>query len=167
MHLPVYRAPMRSRRDDLPVGPAVERALELGLCGFGGVLDPPPADLEDALAATALTYDVRTARRLRRFAEVPDGAFVWTREPDGLYRLGRLTGPWYYDSTAVAVAVDLVNVRPCAWSPTLFPESAVPAGTAHTFARGGRNLQRINDPEAELETERLWAGAQRAEATKR
>jgi hypothetical protein len=156
---------MRSRRDDLPVGRAVERALELGLCGFGGLLDPPPADLDDALAATALTYDVRTARRLRRFAEVPDGAFVWTRELDGLYRLGRLTGPWYYDTTAPAAAVDLVQVRKCMWSPTLFPEA--PSGTTHAFGRGGRNFQRIADLEVELETERLWIGDQSAEATKR
>jgi hypothetical protein len=149
---------MRSRRDDIPIGPAVERALELGLCGIGGVIDPPPADLDDALTATALTYDARTARRLRRFCEVPHGAFVWTREPDGLYRLGQLTGPWYYDSAAAAAAVDLVHVRRCAWSPTPFPESAVPAGTASAFARGGRNFQRITDLEAEAGTERLWVG---------
>lgn len=156
--MPVYRAPMRSRRDDIPPGPAVERAIELGLCGIGGLLDPPPADLDDALTATALTYDARTARRLRRFCEVPDDAFVWTRELDGLYRLGQLTGPWSYDPAAAAAAVDLVHVRRCAWSPTLFPESAVPAGTTNAFARGGRNFQRINDPEAEVGTGRLWVG---------
>jgi hypothetical protein len=154
MTFPVYRAPMRSRRDEIPIGPAVDRALYLGQCGIGGLLDPPPADLDDALAATALTYDVRTARRLRRFSEVQVGAFVWTREPDGLYRLGRLTGPWYYD--AEGAAVDLVHVRRCDWSPTPFPEPAVPSGTAYTFSRGGRNFQRINDPATEQATAATW-----------
>jgi hypothetical protein len=156
MTLPVYRAPMRSRRDDVPAELAVDRAVTLGLCGIGGRLDPPPADLADALTATALTYDDRTARRLQRFTEIPEGAFVWTREPDGLYHLGRLTGPWQYDASPAASAADLVHIRPCAWARTPFPESAVPAGTAFTFARGGRNLQRINDPATELETGRLW-----------
>jgi hypothetical protein len=154
MRLPVYRAPMRSRRDDLPIGSAVERAFQLGLCGFGGILDPPPADLDDAVDATALTYDVRAARRLRRFSEVPVGAFVWTRELDGLYRLGRLSGPWYYD--ADGSAVDLVHVRRCDWTPTPFPEPAVPAGAAYTFARGGRNFQRINDVATEQATAAIW-----------
>ena len=37
-----YRAPMRSRDDDVSDGPAVERALELGVCGMGGRLDDAP-----------------------------------------------------------------------------------------------------------------------------
>ncbi|WBQ05096.1 GAF domain-containing protein [Kribbella sp. CA-293567] len=156
--IPVYRAPMRSRRDDVPAGLAVERALDLGCCGFGGRLDPPPADLAEALTATAFTYDARTARRLQRFAEVPVGAFVWTREPDGPYYLGRLKGGWQYDASPAAAAADLVHVRPCDWSRSPIPESAVPGGTVLTFARGGRNFQRTNDAATEVETARLWAG---------
>ncbi len=102
------------------------------------------------------------ARRLERFAEVPDGAFVWTREVDGLYRLGRLAGPWRYDASADAVAADLVHVRPCSWSVAL---ADVPAAVLHTFSRGGRNFQRIRDPAVEPATADLWA--QIADATKR
>ncbi|MEV8377047.1 GAF domain-containing protein [Kribbella sp. NPDC056861] len=156
MTLPVYRAPLRSRRDDVPVGLAVDRALTLGVCGFGGRLNPPPADLADALTATALTYDVRTARRLQRFAEIPVGAFMWTREPDGPYYLGRLTGSWQYDASPGAAAADLVHVRACDWSSSPVPESAVPSGTAYTFSRGGRNLQRIHDEDTEAQTAELW-----------
>ncbi|MEV6287086.1 GAF domain-containing protein [Kribbella sp. NPDC051770] len=130
---------MRSRRDDVPEGLAVDRALTLGLCGIGGILQPPPATLDDAVARLSTAYDERTARRLQRFAEVPEGATVWTREPDGLYHLGHLTGPWKYDASPEAEAADLVHVRSCVWTPA--PD--VPAAVEYAFSRGGRNFQRI------------------------
>src|SRR6476659_1924709 len=81
----VYRAPMRSRRDDVDHGAMIERALTLGLCGFGEAAD-----------------DGRSARRVERFAEVDDGSFVWTRDTDGLYGRGRTVGPYFYDASDVA-----------------------------------------------------------------
>ncbi|MGC4936431.1 GAF domain-containing protein [Kribbella sp. DT2] len=161
MSTPVHRAPMRSRRDDVPDGLAVDRALDLGLCGIGGTLHPPPSTLDDAIERLSTSYDERAARRLHRFAEVPDGSFVWTREIDGLYRLGCLAGPWRYDASPAAVEADLVHVRPCVWAPR--PYAEVPAEVASTFSRGGRNFQRIRD--AGAATAELWT--QRAEATKR
>ncbi|MCG7595221.1 GAF domain-containing protein [Mycobacterium sp. PSTR-4-N] len=129
----VYRAPMRSRRDDIDHLLAVERALRLGLCGFGCV-DVPQ-------------------RRVERFAAVADGAFVWTRDEDGLYRLGRLRGPYFFD--ADGVDVDLVHVRPCQWGRG-FDESRCPAAVVATFARGGRNFQEIHDERVSEESARLW-----------
>ncbi|GAB2562912.1 GAF domain-containing protein [Kribbella endophytica] len=156
---------MRSRRDDVPHGLAVDRALHLGLCGIGGTLRPPPSTLDNALERLSTSYDERAARRLQRFAEVPDGAFGWTREADGLYRLGRLTGPWRYDASPDAVAVDLVHVRPCEWSAKPFTEAEAPAAVVYTFSRGGRNFQRIRDPAVGPATADLWA--QIADATNR
>ena len=49
----MYRAPMRSRRDDVHPQLTINRAQALGLCGSGGDRDP-----------------VRLARRIERFAEV-------------------------------------------------------------------------------------------------
>lgn len=139
----VYRAPLRSRRDDVDHGLAVERALTRGLCGLGGRLDRPPRTLEEALSATDAAYGERAARRLERFAAVPDGAQVWTREPAGAFHRGWLTGPWSYDASGDAAALDLVHVRPCDWDPQPWEEHRLPAAVAHTFRRGGRNLQRI------------------------
>ncbi|WP_214369076.1 hypothetical protein [Pseudonocardia sp. H11422] len=150
---PVYRAPMRSR-DGLPSG--VGRALAEGVCGIGGVVEPAPDDLDDAIARVAATYDDRTAARLRRFAEAPDGAFVWTRDGDGGYHLGRLTGSWRYDGSAAARAVDLVHVRDCTWLPEPVPEADVPTGTVRTFARGGRNLQQTHDHPISEQTRAVW-----------
>jgi hypothetical protein len=139
----VYRAPLRSRRDDVDHDLAVERALALGLCGIGGRLDPAPRSLEEALAETSSAYGERVARRLERFAAVPDGAQVWTRVPAGPFHRGWLTGPWQYDGSGAAAALDLVHVRPCAWDPEPWDGHRLPAAVAHTFRRGGRNFQRI------------------------
>jgi hypothetical protein len=133
----VYRAPLRSRRDDVDPFGGFARALSLGLCGFGGDRDA-----------------VRLARRIERFADVADGSFVWTRGPDGLYRLGRLGRPYFYD--ADGESVDLVHVRPCEWRAVPMAESAAPPAVVATFGRGGRNFQQIHDAEVGDQSARLW-----------
>ena len=135
----VYRAPMRSRRDDVDHGVTIERALTLGLCGFGEAAD-----------------DGRSARRVERFAEVDDGSFVWTRDTDGLYWLGRIVGAYFYDSSDDAAAVDLVHVRECRWLSKPLLEPAVPAAVIATFGRGGRNFQQTHDSSVGAESQRLW-----------
>jgi hypothetical protein len=141
----VYRAPMRSRRADAVEGAAVERALTLGLCGLGGsVLDPAPETVVEAVHRMSGAGDDRLAARIRRFAEAPDGSFVWTRDVDGLAWLGRLTGPWSYDASTAAARVDLTHVRPCRWLANPVAEHRLPPGVRLAFARGGKNWQRIN-----------------------
>ena len=51
----VYRAPMRSRRDEIDFGATIERARARGLCGFGDPKEPS---------------DDRLARRIARFRKV-------------------------------------------------------------------------------------------------
>lgn len=148
---------MRSRDDRVPAGLAVERALVVGICGVGGVLDAPPSSLPEALAAVDEVHGERMARRLERFATAPDGAFVWARDGDDLLWLGRLDGPWRYDQSAAARDVDLVHVRPCRWLAAPVPPIDVPAAVRATFARGGRNWQRIHDIEAASASAALWS----------
>jgi hypothetical protein len=142
MTVAVYRAPMRSRRDDVDPAATIDRARRLGLCGFGGPKDPPPAD--------------RSARRIARFSEVDDGSFVWTRDPDGLYWLGRIDGPYFYDSDKAAAAVDLVHVRPTRWLSKPLLEPDVPGAVVATFRRGGRNFQQTHDAAVGAESQRIW-----------
>ncbi|KMO76951.1 hypothetical protein [Mycolicibacterium chlorophenolicum] len=130
----VYRAPMRSRRDDIDPHAGVKRGLREGLCGFG-------------------RFDV-PERRVSRFADAADGSFVWTRDGDGLFWLGRLTGPYVYD--ADGEDVDLVHVRPCRWRDVPLVENRCPAAVLATFARGGRNFQQIHDAAVGVESARLW-----------
>jgi hypothetical protein len=133
----VYRSPLRSRSDDVPFDLTFARAQSLGLCGFGRFGNPE-----------------RLERRVERFADVPGGSFVWTRDPDGLYRLGRINGPYFYD--ADGETVDLVHVRPCRWIDSAFSESRCPPAVIATFGRGGRNFQQIHDDRVGEESARLW-----------
>jgi hypothetical protein len=136
----VYRAPMRSRLDDVPHAPAVERALRLGVCGVGGRLPRPPASLDDAVRATYDAHGERVAARLSRFAAAPVGSPVWTRSGDGLLHVGTLDGEWRWDGDDEAWSLDLQHVRDCAWQA---PDDVVPGAVLATFARGGRNFQEI------------------------
>jgi hypothetical protein len=153
----VYRAPLRSRRDDIDQDETLARARTRGVCGFGGRLVPPPDDLAAALVRAARTYDDRFARRLARFAEVVEGSFVWTRGSDRLLWLGKLVGPYCYDAADAAGAVDLVHVRACAWRERPLTEPAVPAAVVVSFDRGGRNFQQIHSPTILDMTRRVWA----------
>ncbi|KQX72522.1 MULTISPECIES: hypothetical protein [Aeromicrobium] len=133
---PVYRAPLRSRRDDVDHAAAVEHALRNGLVGVGEATDE------------------RSERRLERFVAVPAGAFVWTRHPDGRTFLGRITGPWRRDDEGAAV--DLVNVRDCDWVDEPVDAAVTPAAVQQTFARGGRNFQQTHPGDVESATAHVW-----------
>ncbi|GAA1420113.1 GAF domain-containing protein [Agrococcus citreus] len=152
---------MRSRRPDVAEGAAVERALREGLCGFGGVLPRVPTDPSEA-AASAAAFDERLARRIERFADAPEGAFVWTRDEGGFLWLGRIGGPWRYDDRADARAVDLVHVRDCAWLDTPTALQDVPPAVLATFARGGLNWQQTHDAHVSAQSARVWEAAARA-----
>lgn len=122
----VFRAPMR---------PGADAAVRAGVVGLP---DDDPGE--------------RAQRRLARFADVPDGAFVWTRTSDGAYRVGRVRGPLREER----VADGLVHVRPVDWLARAFGDDDVPAGVAATFARGGRNFQGLHDAAAVAATAALW-----------
>ena len=133
---PVYRAPLRSRSDEVDHAAAVEWALVRGVVGVG---EPG---------------DDRAERRLARFCDAPVGAHVWTRHPDGRTYLGRITGPCRRDDDGSGL--DLVHVRDCDWIEEPVDPALVPAAVTQTFARGGRNWQRIHPGVVEDETARAW-----------
>jgi hypothetical protein len=149
---PIYRAPMRARDRDVP---GADLGLGRGLVAIGGTLADPGLGLEAAIAATAAAGGAKAGRMLRRFAELPDGTFVWTRDEGGGHHLGRISGPWRYDASAAQEA-GLGHVRPTDWHPRVLAEADVPVAVAETFARGGRNLQRIHSARAERQTAALW-----------
>jgi predicted Mrr-cat superfamily restriction endonuclease len=146
---------MRARELDAPRDAGALFGLERGLVGIGDVLNPPPCDLDQALARADAAYGAKAARMLRRFAALPDRTLVWT-STGGQFHLGRISGPWRYDTSAAAAAVGIHHVRPTDWLATAFGADEIPAAVAATFARGGRNLQRIRDADAERVTARLW-----------
>jgi hypothetical protein len=154
---PVYRAPMRARDRDLPPGAGAAYGLEHGVVGIGDVLPAVPATIDQAVHDAAEAHGAKAGRMLGAFAHLPAGVFVWTRDPDGDYRLGRVDGPWRYDDSAAARAVGIHHVRAATWDGRRFTAWDVPPAVAKAFARGGRNFQRIHDEETEIWTARAWA----------
>ena len=140
MDAEVYRAPMRSRLADVDAAAAVEWALGRGVVGVGahGHVDEQP----------------RIESRLQRFAGVAEGSFVWTRDGDGQPWLGRVIGPLRRDREGERH--DLLHVRDCRWHRAPVPPDLVPAAVVQTFARGGRNFQRVNPTGVERQTARVW-----------
>lgn len=132
----VHRAPMRSRSDAVDHAAAVERALDRGVVGVGRL-------------GAAHEQD-RLARRLERFAAVPEGAFVWTVDADGQAHVGRITGPWRDDPDGADL--DLADVRDCDWRVA----PSVPAAVQATLRRGGRNFQQIHAEGVEQQTREIW-----------
>ena len=121
---------MRARTHAAPAGVGAEHGVAHGIVGIG--------DTAEA--------------RISRFAAVPDGAFVWTRDTDGMYWLGRIAGPL----RAADGVAGLTHVRAAEWLDRPFGEDEVPAGVAATFARGGRNFQRTHGDAVERRTAELW-----------
>ncbi len=154
---PIFRAPMRARDRELPAGAGADHGVAHGVVGIGGALKAEPASLDDAVAAVAAAHGAKAGRMLARFAELDDGTLVWTRTSDETYRLGQIAGPWRYDTSAAAHDVGIPHVRPASWLERAFTGGEVPAAVAATFARGGRNLQRIRDERAERQSVELWA----------
>jgi hypothetical protein len=60
------------------------------------------------------------------------------------------------DASREARKVGITHVRPARWLAHAFTEDEVPVAVARTFARGGRNLQRTHDDEAERVSTGLW-----------
>jgi hypothetical protein len=156
MTSPIYRAPMRARDRDLAAGAGADHGLAHGLVGIGDALETAPATLEEAVNAVGSAHGEKAARMLQRFAELPDGTFVWTRASDGAFHLGRIAGPWRYDDRPEARAVGIHHVRPATWLERPVSPDEVPAAVAETFVRGGRNLQRTHSERAERRTAELW-----------
>jgi hypothetical protein len=154
---PIYRAPMRARDRDCPAGAGARHGLEHGLVGTGDRLSSVPPSLEAAITAAIAAHGEKAGRMLRHFADLPDGTLVWTRVADGEYVLGRIAGPWFYDDSAAAREVGIHHVRRARWLEHPFGEDEVPVAVAETFARGGRNLQRVRSEHAERATAKLWA----------
>jgi hypothetical protein len=134
----IYRAPMRARDLDVPAGAGAEYGLSSGVVGIG------PGRGEKA------------GRAIHRFATVPIGVFVWTRDRVGSYWLGRIAGAVREDRAPGAQAVGISHVRDTRWLSRAFRENEVPPAVARTFARGGRNFQRTHDVEAERTTAETW-----------
>jgi hypothetical protein len=84
------------------------------------------------------------------------GDFVWTRDTYGRYLLCRLTGPYRYDDSDAAKAVDVHQSRDVEWAPRPLSDLEVPGGVIRCFVGTGMSFSRIHDEGARLVTPYLW-----------
>ncbi len=139
MTVAVYRAPMRSRRDDVDFGATIERALARGLCGFGAT---------GAIGRTCGPPH-RAVPRCRR------GSFVWTRDPEWavLARSHRrsvlLRQRWRAPPSTSSTSAN------ADWLAAPLLEQPVPAAVVATFRRGGRNFQQTHERPSAQRVEHL------------
>lgn len=70
-------------------------------------------------------------------------ALCWTRDLDGNYYIGRITGDWEYRSDLEYRNADIVNVRPCRWFQTGGVDS-VPGKVLNSF-RPSRTVQAVHN----------------------
>ncbi|MDQ2621473.1 MAG: GAF domain-containing protein [Actinomycetota bacterium] len=157
MTVRIFRAPMRARDRDLDQFVGARFGVSNGLVGTGDELETVPDDLQEALLAATTQHGLKAGRMLERFADLPDGVFVWTQTGADEYRLGKIDGPWRYEASADADRTGIHHVRPAEWLDRTFDSGEIPPAVAETFARGGRNFQGTNDSPAEKLTASIWA----------
>ena len=84
---------------------------ERSVLGLGWGVDPSDEVRDAAAAMSRRRTGIHPA--VRAFIDLPEGALVWTRDPDdGTFYLAEICGPWTYFDDLEATAADLHNVRP-------------------------------------------------------
>lgn len=123
---------------------AAEFCISRGLVGIGWNVKQAPVSKEDYWALGREWYNdagwTRAVNAMLHHMQIDD--LVWTRNCDGLYYLGRITGDWQYCDTSYKDA-GVFNVRPCQWCKAGSVE-AVPGKVQNSF-RPSATLQQIND----------------------
>jgi hypothetical protein len=83
------------------------------------------------------------------------GDLVWSRDWQGLYYLGRVSGEWEYSEKSDHKDADIVNFRRCEWY-CIGVADRVPGAVRNSFSRG-RVLQAVNDQSSLKYSERIFA----------
>lgn len=149
--------------------PAVDHAKQFAYCVDGGRVGigwgikklPTGTSLAEVLAAIRATelpgWGRRAASTVRLFGEeAAVGDFVWTRDLEGRFRLGQITGGYRYENSAKAKAVDTHQVRKTAWADQPLSELEVPAAIIRAFSGTSTSFSRMRDLGARLYTGWLW-----------
>ena len=77
----------------------------------------------------------------------------WTRNSDGIYYLGRITGDWRYENTHENREADVVNVRDCEWYEVGLVDS-VPGKVVNSIR--GRAVQQVPGDSVNLYSRYLY-----------
>jgi hypothetical protein len=159
----IWRTKLRSTLHHDHAG-QVAHCLKKRLVGIGWWLEDLPSGtpldtiLHRVASNPAPGWGLNAAaniRRLGRDAQV--GEFIWTRDTYGRYLLGRISGPYRYDASKVAIALDVVQTRRVDWAPEPLNDLDVPGGVIRSFVGTSQSFSRIWDEGARRFTPHLWA----------
>jgi hypothetical protein len=128
---------------------------ERSVLGLGWGVDPHAEARDAGVAMIRRQTGIHPA--VRAFIDLPEGALVWTRDPDdGTFYLAEICGPWTYFDDLQATAADLHNVRPVRM--VACPISTqVPVPVANAFI-GNWTLQLIHNSLTTLRSAAVFAG---------
>lgn len=159
----IWRTKLRSLKDDVDHVAQVDYCLRGGRVGIGWGLDslPSGAPLADVLAAIRAKdergWGRQAASTVRLFGEeAKKGDFVWTRDLSGRFWVAQITGPYRYENSAKARALDTHQVRKVEWSPKPLGDLEVPGAIVRAFSGTSTSFSRIHDHGARLYTAWIW-----------
>ena len=148
----LYRLHVKTACDDREG--TLRFCLDGGFLGVGWAAGSDVADWASYRKAAARRYG-RVASSVRAMHDLPDGALIWTRDPEGGYYIGRVCGPWRYLVGDEPSYFDIHNVRPARIVACAL-KSAVPRSVQKAFSRG-QALQRVHDADARRCSASLFA----------
>ncbi|OJV22430.1 hypothetical protein [Dyadobacter sp. 50-39] len=102
-----------------------------------------PSDYERAARSK---YGVRVASIPFAYNPVI-GEYIWARDKNGKYYLGRIRGNWFYSNDPLHLELDIPNQRACEWV-RIGNEENVPGKIVACF-RPAKTFQAIRDPQME------------------
>ena len=158
----IWRTKLRSTVEGVDHAMQVQHCLDSGLIGIGWRMDEMSSEssldlvVETVRATPNPGWARAAANTIERFgATAKIGDFVWTRDTAGRYLLCRITGPYRYDGSDAAKAVDVHQVRDVDWAPPL-NDLEVPGAVIRAFIGIGLSFSKIHDAGARLLTGYLW-----------
>ncbi|MGH2853637.1 MAG: hypothetical protein ACRDLF_05540 [Solirubrobacteraceae bacterium] len=159
----IWRTKLRSLKPGVNHAKQFAYCVDGGRVGIGWGIEKLPtgtslAEVVAAIHATELPgWGRRAASTVRLFGEeAAVGDFVWTRDLEGRFRLGRIAGGYRYENSAKAEAMDIHQVRKTDWADQPLGDLEVPVAIIRAFSGTSTSFSRMWDPGARLYTRWLW-----------
>jgi hypothetical protein len=159
----IWRTKLRSLKPGVDHVKQVDYCLRGGRVGIGWGIDslPSGAPLADVLTAIRAKdepgWGPQAASTVRLFGEeAKKGDFVWTRDLSGRFWLAQIAGPYRYENSAKARAVDTHQVRKVEWAVRPLGDLEVPGAVIRAFSGISTSFSRINNHGARVYTAWIW-----------
>ena len=159
----IWRTKLRSLKPGVDHAKQVAYCIEGGRVGIGWGTEGLPTGTSLAEVLTAIRtnelsgWGRQAASTVRLFGEEAKlGDFVWTRDLQGRFRLGRITGRYRYENSAKAKANDTHQVRKADWAEQPLGDLEVPGAIIRAFSGTSTSFSRMWNTGARIYTAWLW-----------